>query len=191
MPQEKALVQIHLRYIMRQVKSGLLILDQQFAHERILYEKFLNQLQTNAAQSQQDLFPQAVTLSAADFALVMEMEQEIAALGFRLEVFGKNTILINGVPPNLTSGGGKALFEGLIEQFKINQAELSIPLQENLARSLAKRAGIKAGQRLMKEEMQALIDGLFACATSNYTPDGTPTHFIFDLRKIESYFNRQ
>jgi DNA mismatch repair protein MutL len=120
------------------------------------------------------------------------MEQEIAALGFRLEVFGKNTILINGVPANLSTGGsGKALFEGLIEQFKINQSDLSVPLKENLARSLAKRAGIKSGQALVKEEMRALIDGLFACATCNYTPDGIPTFFIFELRKIESYFSRQ
>lgn len=190
-PEEKALFQIHNRYVTRQVRSGLMIVDQQFAHERILYEKFLNQLKNNSAESQQDLFPQTVNLSAADFALVLEMEQEIAALGFRFEVFGKNTIVINGVPSNLPGGGGKALFEGLIEQFKINQSDLSIPLKENLARSLAKRAGIKAGQKLVKEEMKALIDGLFACGTTNYTPDGIPTFFIFELRKIESYFNRQ
>ena len=189
--EEKALFQIHNRYIMRQVKSGIMILDQQFAHERILYEKFLTHLKNKSAESQQDLFPQTVTLSPSDFALVLEMEQEIAALGFRFEVFGKNTIVVNGVPANLATKGGKALFEGLIEQFKINQSDLSIPIKENLARSLAKRAGIKAGQRLAKEEMKALIDGLFACGTSNYTPDGIPTFFIFELRKIESYFNRQ
>ena len=189
--EERALFQIHNRYVMRQVRSGLMIVDQQFAHERILYEKFLSQLKNKSAESQQDLFPQTVTLSAADFALVLEMEQEIAALGFRFDIFGKNTIVINGVPSNLPSGDGKALFEGLIEQFKINQSDLSVPLKENLARSLAKRAGIKAGQMLMKEEMKALIDGLFACSTSNYTPDGIPTFFIFELRKIESYFNRQ
>src|SRR5690606_35569735 len=99
--EEKALFQIHNRYIMRQVKSGLMVVDQQFAHERILYEKFLNQLKNKSGESQQDLFPQTVSLSAADFALVLEMEQEIAALGFRLEVLGKNTILINGVPSRL------------------------------------------------------------------------------------------
>jgi DNA mismatch repair protein MutL len=191
--EEKALFQIHNRYVMRQVKSGVMVLDQQYAHERILYEKFLNQLKNKSAESQQDLFPQTVSLSAADFALVLEMEQEIAALGFRFEVFGKNAIVINGVPANLSAAGagGKALFEGLLEQFKINQSELSIPIKENLARSLAKRASIKAGQKLAKEEMKALIDGLFACSTSNYTPDGTPTFFIFEMRKIESYFNRQ
>lgn len=189
--EDKVLVQLHHRYIMRQVRSGMMILDQQLAHERILYEKFLNQLKNKSAESQQSLFPQAVTLSAADFALVLEMEQEIAALGFRLEVFGKNTLVINGIPTNLPTGGGKELFEGLLEQFKINQSELSVPLKENLARSLAKRACIKAGQKLVKEEMQALIDSLFACSTSNYSPDGMPTFFIFELSKIESYFNRQ
>lgn len=189
--EEKALFQIHGRYIMNQVKSGLMILDQQYGHERILYEKFLDQLKNKSGQSQQDLFPQTVTLSPADFALVLEMEQEIAALGFRIEVFGKNSLLINGVPASVPAAAGKAMFEGLIEQFKINQTELSVPLNENLARALAKRACIKSGQKLVKEEMKALIDGLFACSTSNYTPDGTPTFFVFDLRKIESFFNRQ
>src|SRR5690606_21748584 len=134
---------------------GLMILDQQYAHERILYEKFLKQLKNGSAESQQDLFPQTLTLNAADFALVQEMEQEILALGFRWEIFGKNTLLINGVPSNLTTTNGKALFEGLIEQFKINQSELSVPIQENLARSLARRACIKAGQKLARQEMQA------------------------------------
>ncbi len=188
---ERPLVQIHHRYILRQVRSGLMILDQQYAHERILYEKFLKQLQNGSAESQQDLFPQTVTLNAADFALVQEMEQEIFALGFRWEIFGKNTLLINGVPSNLSTTNGKALFEGLIEQFKVNQSELSVPIRDNLARSLARRACIRAGQKLAEREMQALIDGLFACSNSNYTPDGVPTFIIFDLRKIESYFNRQ
>lgn len=189
--EEKSLFQVHNRYIMRQVRSGLMVIDQQYAHERILYDKFLNQLKIKSAESQQDLFPQTVSLSSADFALVLEMEQEITALGFRFEVFGKNTLVVNGVPANLPSASGKALFEGLIEQFKINQSDLSIPIKENLARSLARRAGIKGGQKLAKEEMRALIDGLFACSTSNYNPDGIPTFFIFELRKIESYFNRQ
>ena len=75
-----------------------------------------------------------------------------------------------------------------MEQFKINQAELSVPVGENLTRSLAKRASIKAGQVLVREEMQALMDGLFVCSTPNYAPDGRPTFFIFELTKIETYF---
>lgn len=189
--EEKFLFQLHQRYIVRPVKSGMMILDQQLMHERILFERFLNQLRNRSAQSQQSLFPQTITLSASDFALVMEMEQEITALGFRFEAFGKYTLLVNGIPANLSSGREKELFEGLLEQFKINQSELSLPLKENLARALARRACIKTGQKLVKEEMQSLIESLFACSTPNYAPDGRPTFFIFELGKIESYFSRQ
>ncbi|MFD1000523.1 DNA mismatch repair endonuclease MutL [Ohtaekwangia kribbensis] len=186
--EEKALFQLHARYIVKQVRSGMMIIDQQAAHERILFEKFLNQLKNKSGQSQQSLFPQAITFSAADFALALEMQQEIEALGFRFDVFGKNTLVVNGVPANVQAGNEKELFEGLIEQFKVNQSELALPLQENLARALARRASIKTGQPLVREEMQALVDSLFACSTSNYSPDGKPAFFIFELNKIESYF---
>jgi DNA mismatch repair protein MutL len=185
---EKVCFQLHNRYIVKQVKSGLLFIDQQAAHERILFQKFLQQSRTKSVQSQQSLFPQALIFNAADFAMIMEMQQEIEALGFRIEVFGKNTLLVNGIPGNIPSSREKELFEGLIEQFKINQSELSVPLSENLARALAKRAAIKAGQVLGSEEMKGLVDGLFACATPNYAPDGRPTFFIFELTKIETYF---
>jgi len=184
------LMQLHNRYIIKPAKTGLMIIDQQMAHERILFEKFLAQLKNRSGQSQQSLFPQTITLSPADFVLVIEMQQEITALGFRIEEFGKNTLVVNGLPAAVSLGREKEIMEGLIEQFKINQSELSIPLHENLARSLARRASIKAGQVLVREEMQSLLDGLFACHTPNYGPDGRPTFFIFDLTKIESYFNR-
>lgn len=186
--EEKAIFQLHARYIVKQVKSGMMIIDQQAAHERILMEKFADQLKNKSAQSQQSLFPEAISFSASDFALVLEMQPEIEALGFRFEIFGKNTLLVNGVPANLNTGRQKQMFEGLIEQFKINQSELSLPIQENLVRSLAKRASIKAGQRLEKEEMKALLDNLFTCRTPNFSPDGRSTYFIFELNKIESYF---
>jgi DNA mismatch repair protein MutL len=188
--EEKVLFQLQARYLVKQVKSGLMIIDQQAAHERILFEKFLGQLKTKGGQSQQSLFPQTVTFSAADFALVLEMQQEIEALGFRIEIFGKNTLLVNGAPATLAGGREKELFEGLIDQFKINQSELALPIRENLARSLAKRASIKTGQKLAREEMRALIDSLFTCSTPNYSPDGKQTFFIFEFTKIESYFNR-
>jgi DNA mismatch repair protein MutL len=190
-PEEKTLIQLHNRYVIKQVRAGMMIVDQQAAHERILFEKFLNQLKNKTGQSQQSLFPQTVMLNPADFVLAIEMHQEISALGFRFEEFGKNTLVINGLPSTLALGREKEIFEGLIEQFKINQSEYSISLHENLARSLARRASLKAGQRLSREEMQSLIDNLFACHTPNYAPDGRPSFFIFDLTKIESYFNRQ
>jgi DNA mismatch repair protein MutL len=186
---ERIAFQLHEKYIVRSVKNGLMIIDQQGAHERVLFDKFMSQLQGHPGGSQQSLFPQTVDFSPADFALVMEMEEEIKTLGFRFEAFGKNTLLISGIPAG-TTGGEKELFEGLIEQFKKNQAELTLPPRENLACSLAKRAGIKSGQKLGKEEIEALVSGLFACHTPNFTPEGDTTFFIFDTSKIESYFRR-
>jgi DNA mismatch repair protein MutL len=188
--EEKILSQLHKKFILRQVKAGLMIIDQQRAHERILFEKFVDQIKYRSAPTQQSLFPKAITFPAADFTLILEMEQEIKGLGFRFEVFGKNTLLVNGIPANLKFVNEKQLFEGLIDQFKHNQAELSLPLQENLARALAKRAAVKEGQLLEMDEMKELVSALFSSKSPNYAPDGQPTFYIFDLGKIENYFTR-
>lgn len=185
--EEKVAFQLQQKYLVKVVSSGLMIIDQQAAHERVLYEKYLSQLKLNRGSSQQSLFPQTVQLSAADFTMMMEMEREMLALGFQIEVFGKNTILINGVPTGLQAKE-KEIFEGLLDQFKRNQTELKIPIEDNLARSLAKRTAVAAGQKLVKEEVDTIIGGLFACANPNFSPDGTPTFFIFDTSKMESYF---
>ncbi len=185
--EERACFQLHQKYILREVKNGLMVIDQQSAHERVLFEKYMVQLKGSPGSSQQSLFPQAITFSASDFALVMEMEQEIKSLGFRFEIFGKNTVQVSGIPTE-TSANEKELFEGLVEQFKRNQSELSIPLRENLAQSLAKRTAIKTGQKLVKEEMNAIVRGLFSCSNPNFSPEGKSTFFVFDSSKIENYF---
>jgi DNA mismatch repair protein MutL len=180
--------QFQRKYIVRAAKQVLMIIDQQAAHERILFERYSSQLKSKPGNSQQSLFPQTITLSAPDFALVMEMQKEIEVLGFRLEIFGKNALLINGAPADVKAGE-KELLEGLIEQFKKNQSELQLPLQENLARALAKRTSIRVGQKLEIEEMEVLVESLFACTNPNFSPEGRTTFFTLDSSKIESYFN--
>ncbi len=180
--------QIQSQYIVTPVKSGMIIIDQQAAHERILFEKYLTNLDNTNGSSQKMLFPQNVDLNISDFKLVMELEEEIRALGFIFEVFGKSNLKISGIPSDLLPGKEKELFEGLVDQYKVNKAELTIPIRENLARSLAKRSAMKSGQRLDREEMNILIDNLFACSIPNYAPDGRSTFCIFDLNKIANYF---
>lgn len=186
-PVSEGVLQLHGRYIVCAVKSGLVVIDQQRAHERVLYEKYMQQFKGTPGASQQSLFPQTLTLGAADFALLMEMQQELEQMGFQLEGFGKNTVLVRGLPAG-AAVGERALVEGLLEQFKMNQAEWQIPLRENLARALAKRMSIKAGQPLQAEEMKALVASLWSSSNPNFSPDGTPTFFTFDTSKIESYF---
>jgi DNA mismatch repair protein MutL len=149
----------------------------------------MSQLRTKSGESQQSLFPQSVTLGAADFALLMEMEKEILALGFRFEIFGKNALLVTGTPADVP-GGEIELLEGLLEQFKKNQQELQLPINANLAMAFAKRTSIKAGQKLTMEEMNGLAERIFACQNPNYSPEGKPTFFTFESSKIESHFNR-
>jgi DNA mismatch repair protein MutL len=187
--ERKPYFQIHQRYIATQVKSGLMLVAHQEAHERILYEKFLFQLQNRSGASQQALFPQTLELNPANFSLIQDIKEELNSIGFEFSDFGSNSIVINGVPADLKTGNEKGLFEGFIEQFKQNKSELSVSNDENIARAIAKRSSIKSGIALTQEEMSSLIDQLFACKNPNYSPEGRKTTFILELEKIDQFFN--
>jgi DNA mismatch repair protein MutL len=180
--------QLHQKYIVSQIKSGMMLVDQQAAHERILFEKYIGMLQNKFGSSQQFLFPLTLELSPSDFALVLEMEDDIRKLGFVFNVFSNTTIVVNGVPSDVKGGSEKDLFEGLIEQFKQNRTDLKIDRQENLARALAKRSAIRAGNKLTLVEMNSIIDQLFACKTPNFAPDGNLTVVMLDMDKIGRLF---
>lgn len=180
--------QLRSGYLIRPASNGVMIIHAEAAHERILYEQFLRKMKDRSAATVQSLFPQQVTFSTADYTLIMEMENEIRALGFQFEVFGKNTLVVTGMPAEAAGRGEKEMFEGLVEQFKQNQAALSVPLEDNLARALARRAAVKLGQPLPQEEMASLVDRLFSCHNPNYSPDGRTTFFIFETSKIETHF---
>ncbi|WMJ75569.1 DNA mismatch repair endonuclease MutL [Cytophagaceae bacterium ABcell3] len=190
-PENDMTFQLHNRYIVAQIKSGMVIVDQQAAHERILYEKFVGMMENRSGASQQFLFPQKLELNPADFALVTEMEEEIKGLGFVYEVFGNNTIVINGTPADVSPGNEKGLFENLIEQFKFNKSELKLDKRENLARSLAKKAALRPGTKLSVTEMNTLIDQLFACKNPSYAPNGNHTIVVMDMNKIAGFFNKK
>lgn len=180
--------QVHNTYILAQVKSGLLLINQEAAHERILFERYEQIWHTGSTQTQQLLFPINIELNPADFSLVTEMQEELGMLGFALETLGQQSVVINGAPLTVTAGTEQEVFEGLIEQFKINKSALTISIQENLCRSLARRSCIKAGQALQNEEINALIDELFACKTPKFAPDGRATYALLDLNQLKNFF---
>ena len=185
----KVLFQLQQKFIVREVSNGLMIIHQQAAHERVLYDKFIKNLSQSNGASQQSLFPQTAEFSSSDFSLLLELEKELHALGFRFEVFGKTAMLIQGLPIEAV-GQEKAVLEGLLEQFKQNKTNLQIPVQENLARALAKRAAIKNGQQLSPEQMSGLVAGLFSSSNPSFSPDGSTTFFIFETSKMDEYFGR-
>jgi len=180
--------QVENSYIVAQMSTGLLIVDQQLAHERVLYERYLKQLKTTHGASQHCLFPTTLTLNPADFALVLDMLPELGSLGFLVEEFGKDTLVIRGVPAETQVKNEKELFEGLLEQYKNFKNDLSLDKRENLARSLSKRASLKKGQKLAVQEMENLVGQLFACSTPNYSPSGNKTFVKLDLTSIHAFF---
>jgi DNA mismatch repair protein MutL len=180
--------QLHGRYIISQVKSGMMLLDQQAAHERILYERYLQHLGQQQVV-QRLLFPQRLKLSPADFALLLEIQPELQALGFAFEADrATQAIVLTGVPADQPQAADVAVLESLLEQFKDNSAQLQLNNRENVAAAMAKRMAIGWGTPLAEAEMQALIDQLFACPNPNYTPDGRKIITLVNLDTLEGLF---
>ncbi len=188
---DKQLVQLHQRFILSTIKSGFMLIDQQAAHERILYERFLSQLENHQGVCQQSLFPQTVSLNAADFELVKDLMPDIQALGFQIREFGKHTFVVEGVPADISTNASEVeLLEHLIEGFKNNQSGLKLDKRDNLARTLARNTAIKAGVNLSAEEMNALIDELFACQMPQVSLSGKPIIITFSLEELLQKFEK-
>lgn len=188
----KHYMQVHNRYIVSQIKSGVMLIDQQAAHERILYERFLLHLEDRKGASQQSLFPQTVTLSPGDFELAKSLLDDIKSLGFDVREFGKNTLVIEGIPVDLgsTNINETQLFEHLIEGFKNSQQELKLTKRDALARSLARNSAIKAGTALSQQEMNTLIDELFACKSPNFSISGKSAIQTITLAELAQKFEK-
>ncbi|MFC0185288.1 DNA mismatch repair endonuclease MutL [Pseudarcicella hirudinis] len=181
--------QIHNRYIVSQVKSGMLVIDQRAAYERILYGKYLQNLQKRNGASQQLLFPKTVKLTSADFHLVLEIQDEIRNLGFMLNVIGHDAFIVNGIPADTPDENEQELIEGLLEQFKQNEAELHLDKLDNLARSMAKRsAGRFGNHKLTTLEMNTIVEQLFASSNPSYSPGGSLTMKILSLSDMANLF---
>ena len=191
-PVQKQLMQLHNKYIISQIKSGLMLIDQQAAHERILYERFSLHLEDRKGASQQSLFPQTVTLSPNDFELAKSLLDDIKSLGFEVREFGRNTLVIEGIPVDLGSNqiNETQLFEHLIEGFKNSQQELRLDKRDALARSMARNSAIKSGVVLGQEEMNMLIEQLFACKAPNFSISGKPVIQTMSLTELDRKFDK-
>ncbi|SEL43302.1 DNA mismatch repair endonuclease MutL [Parapedobacter koreensis] len=190
-PPKKQPFQLHSRYIISQIHSGFILIDQQAAHERILFEQFCQQLENRQGASQQSLFPQTIALTGSDFQLITDLLPDIQALGFQIREFGKHTFVVEGIPADLTSGvNERQVLEQLLEDYKNNQAELKLPKREKLARSLARHAAIKPGMALSVDDMVELIDRLFACEMPNVSLNGKPIILTFTLQELSARFER-
>ena len=180
--------QVHASYIISHIKSGFVLIDQQAAHERILYEQYKQVLNEQAAGTQHQLFPRTLALAPAEAAILKDILAQVNLLGFDIQAFGQNTFVINGVPSEIAGKRDESkLVESLLEQFKSN-VDMKLDAKENIARSMARSAAVKRGQPLTVTEMQNLIDRLFACEVPYKSPSGRNCFLTFDLEELEKRF---
>jgi DNA mismatch repair protein MutL len=182
--------QLHEKYILARIRSGLMIVDQHAAHERILYERALTAMQQGLGMTQQLLFPHTIDLEPGDHELVLELLPDLAALGFAIERFGPRTVVVRGVPADIEVGDERTILEEILNQFKTYQSQLKIEGRDNLAKSLACRTAIKTGQRLSQNEMESLIDQLFNCKMPYACPHGRPTMIRMSIQELDRRFGR-
>ena len=178
-------LQVNQSYIVTTVKSGLLVIDQQLAHSRVLFEKYLKELENQSGVSQQELFPQALSLNVNDASLLKEMLPELENLGFALEQANPTTFMINGTPTDAASCDAVALLEKILDNYKINRTDLQLDRKLNMAKTLAAQLSIKPQTRLSEMEMQNLVDQLFACNVAEVAPNGKK---IFVILNMEEFF---
>ncbi|MHB1688163.1 MAG: DNA mismatch repair endonuclease MutL [Ignavibacteriaceae bacterium] len=184
------IIQLHNKYILSQIKTGLMIIDQHVAHERVLYEKVWKRFEADLPFSQQLLFPRTVELDPGSFGLLKEIYPYLTRLGFTLKFFSKNTIVIEGVPDDVKSGSEEKVLLELIEEYTINQREKKLESKENIAKSYSCKAAIKAGDYLSEKEMRLLIDQLFATSMPYVCPHGRPIVIKISLDEFDRRFGR-
>ncbi len=179
---------IGAKYIVTYIRSGLVIIDQHRAHERILFEKFEKAHSTKQALTQNQLFPQTYEINSADFELLKEMIEELKVLGFDLDLFGKNTVVVRGVPALSKAQDVKALLDEVLEQYKNNVKSLKLPKNTSLLQSMASGMAIRSGQNLSDMEIDALIADLFACENPYHAPNGKPTMVNISTDELDAKF---
>lgn len=184
------LLQIHNAYIIVQNDKGYLLINQQNAHERILYERFMNAVSGKAIATQRSLFPGTIDLSAADAVLLTELLPDLHLLGYLLEPFGNNTFVVQGTPADMESGNEKIALEKMLEQYKHFSTDLKFSKREKLLRSMALQQAIKSGTVLAQKEMNVLVTELFECNIPNSTPSGKPTYMGFKKEELDKMFGR-
>ena len=181
--------QLHNQFILAETDNGFIVVNQQAAHERVIYER-LGETMNGSATTQRSMFPVTLELVHADCVLLEELMPDLHQLGYLIEAFGKNTFVIQGTPADVEQGNEKSIVEKLLEQYKHFSPELKFSKREKLIRSLVKQQAIKPGQQLTEKEMQALVNDLFNCQQSNSSPDGKPTYLEFRMEQLEKMFGR-
>lgn len=185
----KKFLQVQGKYILTPIKSGIMLIDQQRAHERILFEKQMKRLENQKKSSQTLLYPEQIRLPDVDYKLLTEIREQINQLGFDIQEKGNKVFMVNAVPPELPENENfQQIIESMIDQFKRNSADLKLDPLVNLARALARSMSLKYGKVMHEEEMNAITDDLFSCEMPYHTPSGKTIIVVVSIDEIGDRF---
>ncbi len=184
------LTQMHQTYIVAATDNGFLLIHQQQAHERILYERNSEAANGKQMPTQRSLFPSSIELSPADSVLMQELLPDLKVLGYLIEPFGNNTFVVQGTPADILQGNEKMAVELLLEQYKHFSNDIKFGKREKLVRCVARQQAIKSGKVLAEKEMVVLAEELFNCNVPNVTPNGSPTYLEFTIDYLERTFGK-
>jgi DNA mismatch repair protein MutL len=181
--------QINNQYILSEIKSGLIIIDQHVAHERVLYEKALKDFEIGSPASQQLLFPHVIELTPDEYSYLTDILPFLEKIGFVIKGFGGNTVVIEGVPSGMKIKNPETILNEIIDEFKENRSN-SLDIRDNVAKSYSCKMAIKKGESLTLEEMNNLIDQLFATQSPYFCPHGRPVIINLSIEELDKRFGR-
>ncbi|MFT6754953.1 MAG: DNA mismatch repair protein MutL [Urechidicola sp.] len=180
--------QVHRKYIVSTIKSGVIFIHQNLAHQRILYEEYLENITVKDAMSQQLLFPLEINFSKDDIILIKEIESDLESAGFLFDKIKDETIVVKGIPTTINESQVTIIMEQLLEDIKNEIPETSFSQLDIMAKSLAKSMAIKTGTQLTPAEQEDIVGRLFSCKEPNHSPYGKPTFISMDINEIDKKF---
>lgn len=189
-PENAPLLQVNATFILAPTNRGFVVIHQQLAHERILYERFAQAAAGQPIPTQTSLFPTTLELAPSDAVLLEELLPDLSRLGYLLESFGSHTYVIQGTPGDVEYGQEKQTIENLIEQYKHFTSDVKFSKREKLVRTLTRQRAIRKGSLLTEKEMRHLLSDLFSCNMPNTTVDGEPTFIEFKNDYLEKMFRQ-
>ncbi len=180
--------QIHRKYIVSPIKSGIILINQQRAHERILYEEFLKSITLSKSMTQKLLFPLEMVYSAYEIALFKELKPSLEQVGFEFESIEKENVILSGLPININEIEAKQVLEQLIFDLKEGIPESSFCQNDSIAKSIAKSLAVKTGTSLSEKEQTNIVDSLFACKEPDVSPFGKTTFITMNIEELDKRF---
>jgi len=187
--QSRKTFQIQKKYLLSSIKSGMVLISQSLAHQRVLYEEFLENITVKEAMSQQLLFPVNISFSETDITMILEMKSDLESTGFIFDTFNEETIIVKGIPTSITESQIILILEQLLDDIKLEVPESSFSHFDVMAKSFAKSLAIKTGTSLSEKEQENLVHDLFSCKEPSVSPFGKAIFKTLTIKEIDAIFN--